>query len=1069
MPAVFVSHTTADHRDYELAHRLAEALGQCGARTWIAPDSIPGGAEWEERLVAGVLEECSHFLVIVSHASLQSPWVLKEIELAKSRLALDPRFSVLQLVTGKVSQPLPELQTVPYRAEFSAQLAAVLDAVGLEPRGLEARKLPLSLPGVSRAPAAALDSGWLVYRSRVSALIGRANELDQLRSFYGDDRPFLWWAIEGPGGVGKSRLALESLRTLTADWYAGFLRPSELADFAWRHWNPDQPVAIVLDDAAAVPLKKLEPAIAALQLNAAGFRRKVRLLLIERAVDGQEWWNSLCAKGQDDHAERIAALHAKTPMALGRLERPAQREALESFLAAAPHRTASDLPGAEDSFWDHLDTLTDRGRPLFIGLAAAAVADLGIERVRRWNVGDLLEHVYDRDLQAWQRLCPEQPLRERATDLIAIATATGGFDFARNEKRILERLKDRGLLGDTDSRVWETIATFTNGRTCALEPDILGEYFLTRVWRKPPGPIETVVRKLLCAWDLAPARCADNLARTIADFPEADAPLWWIEVLRRERLTEHRLPFLVLLEGAALSYGRAEQLTRMGELLEIFAEMDGRTGTEWEQLHNHVTTVAKAAVIAYAKAQRWPEVRRWLEHARRLAERFPPSLNMQFDLGVAAVVAIEGFGAARRWDDVDFALAAAHDVEKRHAHINAENLALGATLAINAFLEETRLDGVDTALAMLVRLNRLSTAGRDIAWRLCVGAYRATMIYGRLEQAGHIHWAVGIVEDLARRNPDNAGMNRYLTDIRERIASGSSALQARFDTVRQAETTVGAVRAAVADATRADALVGQLRGLAHDNEANWMLRVHLARGLAAAIEAGSANGGRERSLALLAELRDVVATIPECAAPLESLAEGLAATLANLRHGPQDVVETHLAELRTAVQRIRADFPAFPIGRVLSVGVRAALSCRIHAKQPELPVEMLDELVQEVFRAGDPIVARDLADLLLDAIAPLADAGRLDALDAVSSRLFDLMRVGESQVDVRIARALMLIAAALDRAGRRADAATLLVKTGGLEQQLEESETENPEIAPTLIELRQRRAEYVTGSSESVC
>jgi hypothetical protein len=75
MPAVFVAHTTADHRDYELAHRLAEALGQCGARTWSAPDSIPGGAQWEEQLVAGILEECSHFLVIVSHASLQSPWV----------------------------------------------------------------------------------------------------------------------------------------------------------------------------------------------------------------------------------------------------------------------------------------------------------------------------------------------------------------------------------------------------------------------------------------------------------------------------------------------------------------------------------------------------------------------------------------------------------------------------------------------------------------------------------------------------------------------------------------------------------------------------------------------------------------------------------------------------------------------------------------------------------------------------------------------------------------------------------------------------------------------------------
>src|SRR5688572_30642606 len=114
------------------------------------------------------------------------------------------------------------------------------------------------------------------------------------------------------------------------------------------------------------------------------------------------------------------------------------------------------------------------------------------------------------------------------------------------------------------------------------------------------------------------------------------------------------------------------------------------------------------------------------------------------------------------------------------------------------------LDGVDTALAMLVRLNRLSTAGPEIARRLCGSAYRATMIYGTHGQAGHIHWAVGIVEDLARRNPDDAGMNRDLTDIRERIAAGGPALQARFDAVSHAETTVDAVLAAVGDATRAD-------------------------------------------------------------------------------------------------------------------------------------------------------------------------------------------------------------------------------------------------------------------------
>ena len=280
---------------------------------------------------------------------------------------------------------------------------------------------------------------------------------------------------------------------------------------------------------------------------------------------------------------------------------------------------------------------------------------------------------------------------------------------------------------------------------------------------------------------------------------------------------------------------------------------------------------------------------------------------------MTAAAAIKCFVAARRWEDVDFALAAAHDVETRQAHFSAENLALGATLAIRAFHEEERLKGVDTALAMLVRLNRLSTAGPEIAQRLCVSGYRATLIYGGHGQAGHIHWAFGIVQDLARRNPDNAGMNWCLTDVRERIAAGEPALQAPFDAVSHAETTLGAVRAAAQDATRADALVGELRDFAHEDEANWMLRVHLARGLTAAIEAGGADGAPKRRLTLLTELREVIATIPDCAAPLESLAEGLAATLARSQ-GPQEVVDAQVAELRKVVRRICANFPAFQIG-----------------------------------------------------------------------------------------------------------------------------------------------------------
>jgi hypothetical protein len=294
-------------------------------------------------------------------------------------------------------------------------------------------------------------------------------------------------------------------------------------------WNPDEPVIIVIDDAAAAPDDKLEAAIESFRRRTGQLRHKVRLLLLERAIDGQQWWNKLCAKGQDDHSERIASLHTKKTLVLGRLERDTQRPALESFLRCTPQMAPASLPAEGDPFWDHLDTLTDHGRPLFIGLAAAAIAEMGLDRLRKWNTSDLLQFVHDREMKAWERLCPDAHLRDRVKDVTAVATACGGFDFARNEKRLLAHLRAGGLIQDDEPRLWEAVATLTGAQNGALEPDILGEYYLTEVWRKPlAGPVEPVTRKLLCAWDLAPSRCAETNARSASDFPESGAPPWWI-------------------------------------------------------------------------------------------------------------------------------------------------------------------------------------------------------------------------------------------------------------------------------------------------------------------------------------------------------------------------------------------------------------------------------------------------------------------------------------------------------------------------------------------------------------
>ncbi len=193
---VFLSHTTRDHRDAELARRLAEGLSARGARVWIAPTSIPAGAEWEAQIVSGILEHCTHFLVIVSAASITADWVLREIQLAQERRKHDPGFTLLPLVVGHVGDfsggaDLARLQQIPYREDFAAQLDEVAAALGLRP-----------------AVPAQLET---LIREKTEGFVGRKYVFEAIDAFLRNHQEG-YLTIEGDPGVGKSAILAEYVR-----------------------------------------------------------------------------------------------------------------------------------------------------------------------------------------------------------------------------------------------------------------------------------------------------------------------------------------------------------------------------------------------------------------------------------------------------------------------------------------------------------------------------------------------------------------------------------------------------------------------------------------------------------------------------------------------------------------------------------------------------------------------------------------------------------------------------------------------------------------------------------------
>ncbi len=193
---VFISHTTQDARDLRLAHDLADALLVHGAKVWVAPESIPAGSNWRVDIVHGIMEECTHFLVILSKAAVESGWVQREIELAKVRCVQEPEFKILPLFVGHVSgfpneEFLREHQQIPCRQEFAAQLKEVLKAVGLGP-AIPYRNL-------------------IIIEDKTKDFVGREYVFAELETFLANN-PSGYFIIEGDPGAGKSAILAEYAR-----------------------------------------------------------------------------------------------------------------------------------------------------------------------------------------------------------------------------------------------------------------------------------------------------------------------------------------------------------------------------------------------------------------------------------------------------------------------------------------------------------------------------------------------------------------------------------------------------------------------------------------------------------------------------------------------------------------------------------------------------------------------------------------------------------------------------------------------------------------------------------------
>ena len=124
------------------------------------------------------------------------------------------------------------------------------------------------------------------YKAELVPFAGRGNELNVLNAFLGDAHiAFRWWAITGPGGSGKSRLAYEFQKRLPPDWAVHYMDSSDYADLSSLTAKLTQKTLLIADyvqeNAKAIG-KWME------QLNERNRSLPIRVLLVERESNMNE-------------------------------------------------------------------------------------------------------------------------------------------------------------------------------------------------------------------------------------------------------------------------------------------------------------------------------------------------------------------------------------------------------------------------------------------------------------------------------------------------------------------------------------------------------------------------------------------------------------------------------------------------------------------------------------------------------------------------------------------------------------------------------------------------------------
>ena len=394
------------------------------------------------------------------------------------------------------------------------------------------------------------------FAARRISLLDRREELAELHAFLSTDDPgrtdFSWWLWTGPGGIGKSRLALDLCLQLISErkWHAGFL-DHDAPPPDWSRLHLEKPTLIVVDYVAldAVDLGKAVRTLSSYYAKTPGLQ-PLRLLLLEREAVAQSRWVSdlLGTDGSTDEGVTLSTGYTSPTPAEPTDDRPLEPriaahtrplrglsddavwDALREAAAASEFET--DLPADRRDEWvAAFADLDPHRRPLLAAFAGEAIADRSATAITQMDAEELTRRILRRDIELWQRhhFDLDDAARGRHLDALTLSTLIGGVDWDDFPRYAPEHLDADHVLSEVvrDFVGWGTVS---RSEVPPLEPDLLGELFVLERLRGQfaQGVDANLVRRrsvqvLKAAWSQAPARIGEFIKRATTDWPQHEA------------------------------------------------------------------------------------------------------------------------------------------------------------------------------------------------------------------------------------------------------------------------------------------------------------------------------------------------------------------------------------------------------------------------------------------------------------------------------------------------------------------------------------------------------------------